>query len=92
MFAGLNRLQIQMIEGSMNDFNKDLNNQIKQRKVEVRRNKRQNLLTASHFIKFGQSQFVQTIIKSYENRSANKRFEEYIKTRESSSVLTIFRT
>ena len=57
----------QILEQSVNDFNKDLHPFIQQRKVEVRKMKRGNLLTARRFIKFGQSKFVQDLIKKYQS-------------------------
>ena len=68
IFAGMNRMQIQILEQSVNDFNKDLHPLIQQRKVEVRKMKRRNLLTALHFINFGQSKFVQDLIKRYHSK------------------------
>ena len=69
IFAGMNRIQIQTLEQTMSDFNKDLYPLIQQRKVEVRKNKRKNLLTAFHFINFGQSKFVQDLISKYKSFS-----------------------
>lgn len=51
-----------MLEEAVSDFNKDLNPLIKQRKVEVRHYKRNNLMTVNHFLKFGKSDFVQNLI------------------------------
>ena len=59
IFAGMNRMQ------SVNDFNNYLHPLIQQRKV--RKMKRRNLLTALHFLNFGQSKFVQDLIKRYQS-------------------------
>lgn len=72
IFAGMNRRQIKMLEETVQDFNKDLNHHIKQRKVEVRQHKRNNLLTASHFINFGKSKFVQNLIQTANDLSVCK--------------------
>ena len=63
IFSGMNRMQIQILEQSVNNFNNDF----QQRKVEVRKMKKRNLLTALHFINFGQSKFVQDLIKKYQS-------------------------
>ena len=67
IFAGMNRMQIQFLEQSVNHFNNDLHPLIQQGKVEVREIKRRNLLTALHFLNFGQSKFVQDLIKRYQS-------------------------
>ena len=74
IFAGMSRMQIQILEQAMNDFNKDLHPLIQQRKVEVRKNKRKNLLTSMHFINFGQSKFVQDLIKRFKSSSSISKF------------------
>ena len=64
VFPGMSRYQIQLLSEAIDDYNKELNPLIKQRKIDVRRNKFDHLLKPVHFIKYGQSQFVQTLIKS----------------------------
>ena len=70
IFAGMSRMQMQTLEQSVSDFNKELNPHIKQRKVEVRRQKVRQLLRPEHFIAYGQSTFVQGLIK--ESNKSNK--------------------
>ena len=67
IFAGINRKQMDLIEKSVEDFNKELNPLIKQRKVDVREEKRKNLLTSDHFVRYGRSNFVQKLIKTSKN-------------------------
>ena len=64
VFAGMSRAQIQLLSETITDFNKELNPFIKRRKVDVRRNKVKQLLTPGHFIKYGQSEFVQQLIST----------------------------
>ena len=66
-FRDFYRAPIQFLEQSVNHFNNDLHPLIQQGKVEVREIKRRNLLTALHFINFGQSKFVQDLIKRYQS-------------------------
>lgn len=54
-----------LAEKCMDDFNKELNPLIKQRKVEVRENKRKNLLTADHFIRYGRSAYHQKLLNAH---------------------------
>ena len=54
-FAGMSRSQLTVLSQAIEDFNKELNPLIKQRKVEVRQMKRENLLSAYHFIRYGRS-------------------------------------
>ncbi|XP_057297196.1 uncharacterized protein LOC130626107 isoform X2 [Hydractinia symbiolongicarpus] len=80
VFAGMSRVQLQILSDTIKDFNKQLNPFIKQRKVQVRRLKVKHLLHPQHFINFGQSEYVQTLISKAENRDKHcqytKRFAQ----------------
>ena len=58
IFVGMSRSQLTVPNQAIVDFNKELNPLIKQRKVEVRQMKRENLLLADHFIRYGRSSFI----------------------------------
>lgn len=60
----MSRSELQILRQSITDFNKELKPHIKQRKTEVRKNKVCQLLTPSHFIRYGRSKHVQNIIKT----------------------------
>ena len=65
IFAGMSRLEISLLSEAINDFNKELNPHVKQRKVDVRRQKVKVLIGPNHFIRYGRSQFIQNLVKSY---------------------------
>ena len=67
IFTGMSRSQMTVLNQAIEDFNKELNPLIKQRKVEVRQMKRENLLFADHFIRYGRSSFIQKMIKMVSN-------------------------
>ena len=67
IFAGMSRSQLTVLNQAIEDFNKELNPLIKQRKVEVRQMKRENLLFADHFIRYGRSFSIQKMIKMVSN-------------------------
>ena len=72
VFAGMSRMQLSSLAQSIKDFNKQLNPYIKQRKVELRKTKAKQLLRPAHFISYGESSYVQGIIRQVKN-GANKR-------------------
>ncbi|XP_057300018.1 uncharacterized protein LOC130630515 isoform X2 [Hydractinia symbiolongicarpus] len=89
IFAGMSRLQLSSLSQSANDFNKQLNPLVKQRKVEIRKNKCKQLLRPTHFIKYGESKFVQHLIsqvqkgvtkRSQFTRSFAIQFRDYLIT------------
>ena len=53
IFAGMSRSQLTVLKQAIEDFNKELNPLIKQRNVEAWQMKRENLLFADHFIRYG---------------------------------------
>lgn len=57
VYAVMSRSERQILESekSIMDFNKDLHSQIKQRKTELWRSKAGQLLTPSHFIRYGRN-------------------------------------
>ena len=65
VFAGMSRMQLQVLEQAIGDFNKELNPLIKQRKVTIRGDKLKQLLLPSHFIKYGRSKAVQALLKVF---------------------------
>ena len=67
IFAGMTRSQLTVLSQAIEDFNKELNPLIKQRQVEVRQMKRENLLFADHFIRYCRSPFIQKMIKVVSN-------------------------
>ena len=66
IYAGMSRSQLHLLDESITDFNKDLNPHIKQRKVDVRREKVRQLLLASHFVSYGRSEAIQNLLSLYE--------------------------
>ena len=64
IFAGLSRQHLHLLEEQVNAFSKTLNPSIKQRKIDVRREKVKNLLLPAHFIAYGRSKHVQNLIRS----------------------------
>ena len=81
IFAGLKRFQLQMVEQAMTDFNKDLNPHIKQRKIDVRRDKVKQLFLPSHFIRYGHSEVVQNLIGIFHNYKKNPKKYRKLLTR-----------
>ena len=67
IFARISRSQLTVLSQAIEDFSKELNPLIKQGKVEVRLLKRENLLFADHFIRYGRSPFIQKGIKMVSN-------------------------
>ena len=65
IFAGMSRIQLSYLEDTISDFNKELNPLIKQRKIDVRREKVRNLLTPTHFINYGRSSCIQGLLEVY---------------------------
>ena len=65
IYAGMSRNELSHLEKAVEDFNKELNPHIKQRKIDVRRNKVCHLLTPDHFIRYGRSKLVQNLIHVY---------------------------
>ena len=63
IFAGMSRQDLHFIEDAISDFNKCLTPFIKQRKVDVRRQKARNLLLPSHFIAYGKSPHIQNFLR-----------------------------
>ena len=74
MFAAVNRLQLKYLEDAISDFNQELNSLIKQRKVDVRRDKIRNLLTQNHFIRYGRSSCIQFLLSTFENVKITPKF------------------
>ena len=66
VFAGMLRTHLKLLEDCVNDFNKELNPFIKQRKVTVRREKVRCHLFPAHFIKYGRSTAIQDLLKCYD--------------------------
>ena len=62
----MSRSQLHFLDESMTDFNKDLNPHIRQRKVDVGREKVRQLLLASHFVSYGKSEAIQNMLSLYE--------------------------
>ena len=66
IFAGMSRSQVHLLDESLTDFNKDFSPHIKQRKVDVGREKVRQLLLASHFVSYGRSEAIQNLLSLYE--------------------------
>jgi len=69
VFAGMSKIQLNLLESTIKDFNNDLKTSVQQRKVDVRQHKIKTLLTPADFIKFGRSHHVQNLIKFYKSYS-----------------------
>ena len=70
----MSRLQLKNLEDSISNFNKELIPLIKQRKVDVGRDKIQNLLTPGHFIRYGRSSYIQRLLTTFENFKITPKF------------------
>ena len=63
IFAGMSRYQLTVLNQAIENFNKELNPLIKQQKVKVRQIKRENLLFADHFVRYGGGSIIRKMIK-----------------------------
>ena len=58
----MSRNELSHLEKAVEDLNKELHPHIKQRKIDIRRNKVCHLLTPDHFIRYGCIKLVQNVI------------------------------
>ena len=61
-FFDLTRDDIVQVERTLSDFTKELNPLMRQREIDVPKNKLRNLLTTSHFICYGNREYIQKVI------------------------------
>ena len=61
----MSRTHLKLLQDCVNDFNKEFNPFIKQRKVTVRFEKVRHLLYPAHFIKHGRSKVIQDLLNSF---------------------------
>ena len=69
VFAGLHRKHLTALQENIHDLNKELGPMIQQRKVDVRQQKKKNLMTPDHMIRYGRSRHVQGLIKVFRSFS-----------------------
>ena len=62
----MSRTHLKLLQDCVNNFNKELNPFIKQRKVTVRCEKVRHLLFPGHFIKHGRSTAIQDLLNSFD--------------------------
>ena len=67
----MSRQQLNLLEKAVEDFNKELNPYIKQRKVEIQMMKLKQLLLPSHFISYGRNSAIQRVVQYYEEFKKN---------------------
>ena len=82
IFAGMSRQCLHMLEEQVGAFTKKLNPSIKQRKIDVRREKVRSLLLSRHFIAYGRSKHVQKLIWSSKKPSQFVRKSKAIQMRD----------
>lgn len=81
IYAGLARHDIVQAQRTLSDFTKELNPLIRQPKIDVRKNKVRNLLTPSHFIRYGSSEYIQKLIRKTNSLMCNNSHETVIMTK-----------
>ena len=78
IFAGMSRDHFRILEESIEDWNSRLKPLIRQRRIDLRKEKAKQLMTPKHMIAYGRSTFVQKLIKSIndlsESSKSTKRF------------------
>ena len=71
IYAGLTRDDIVQVEHTLSDFTKELNPLMRQWKIDVCKNKVSNLLTPSHFIRYGSNEYIQKSIRKTNSLMCN---------------------